>query len=216
MKLDRAVWPFAVGLTALAWVVGWWVHPSAGFVSLLLLLFILFFFRDPRRDTPADPSAVISPADGTVVEAGPQRIAIFLSVFNVHVCRAPVAGEVESVEHSRGRFLAAYRQEASTQNERTTIIVERQGRRLRFALIAGLVARRIVCRLRPGQRVTAGERVGIIRFGSRAEVDLPPDCRVAVRLKQRVRAGETILAHLPTRPDVAPATAAQGNSGSGH
>jgi len=197
MKLDKAVWPFAVGLAALAWACGWLVQPWVALIPASGLLFVLYFFRDPRRSTPTDPQALISPADGTIVEAGPERIGIFLSVFNVHVCRAPMSGRVERVEHSPGRFLAAYREEASTQNERTAIVLECEGRQLRFILIAGLVARRIVCRIKPGQNVAAGERVGLIRFGSRAEVELPPNSRVAVRSKQRVRAGETILAHLP-------------------
>jgi phosphatidylserine decarboxylase len=197
MRLDKAVWPFAVGLAALGWVCGWLVQPWVALIPASGLLFVLYFFRDPRRITPADLRALISPADGTIVEAGPDRIAIFLSVFNVHVCRAPMSGRVAHIEHSPGRFLAAYREEASTQNERTAIVLEREGRQLTFVLIAGLVARRIVCRVKPGQNLAAGERVGLIRFGSRAEVELPPNSCVAVRPKQRVRAGETILAHLP-------------------
>ena len=125
-----------------------------------------------------------------------------MNVFNVHIIRAPVAGEVTSVEHKPGRFLAAFKTAAATQNERTKIVLEANGRRVVFTLIAGLIARRIVCKVIPGQQMRAGERVGLIRFGSRVDIELSADDVVAVEIGQKVVAGHTILAKRP--PSAAP------------
>jgi phosphatidylserine decarboxylase len=166
-----------------------------------LLVFTLNFFRDPERRTPDAENAVISPADGRVIKASEGRISIFMNVFDVHVCRAPVAGRVTSVAHEPGRFLAAMKDEASEQNERTTVVVQPDdGAPVKFVLVAGLIARRIVCRVAAGDTLRAGERVGIIRFGSRVDLDLPSGTVPSVRIGDRVVAGESVVARTGSRP----------------
>lgn len=180
---------------ALVWrLAGAWFAVPA----FLLALFCLYFFRDPER-TPPPGAVVLSPTDGKVVAVRPDspghtRISVFLNVFDVHVARAPIGGAVASLEYRPGRFLVASREEASIQNEQSIIALDGGGSRVVFKLIAGLIARRIVCYKRPGDRVAAGERFGLIKFGSRADVLLGPEWTVTVREGQRVRAGETILA----------------------
>lgn len=194
MKLDRAGWPFVLGLGALTLILAPFTYAGAG-VAFAALVFSLNFFRDPERQTPADPASLISPADGKIVRADGARVSIFMNVFDVHVCRSPIAGRVTSVRHDAGRFLAAMKDAASEQNERTTIVVQPgNGAPVRFVLVAGLVARRIVCRVEAGRELSAGERVGIIRFGSRVDVDLPDGASAAVEVGQRVVAGETVIA----------------------
>jgi phosphatidylserine decarboxylase len=171
-----------------------WLHPLAALPPLAAGLFAAWFFRDPHRDPPTEPDVVLSPADGRVLVAGPQRISVFMNVFDVHVCRAPIAGSITHVRHVPGRFLAAYRSESQECNERTEIDVGTGEHRLRFALVAGLIARRVVCRVTEGQLVAAGERVGLIRFGSRVDVDLPASYEAVVRRGERVVAGRSILA----------------------
>jgi phosphatidylserine decarboxylase len=196
MKIAReALFPSSI-LAVLGVAVGLWVHPLAALLPALLLLFTLWFFRDPQRSPPTDPQALLSPADGRIIKAGPEGVSIFMNVFNVHVCRTPCAGAVDSAEHISGRFLAAFREEAPQCNERLVVCVTNGALRVRFTLIAGLIARRIVCYVRPGDRLAQGQRMGMIRFGSRVDVDLPPGATVAVRLDQRVVAGETVLARL--------------------
>jgi len=197
MRIDSEAVPLATLLGLLAVVIGWVLKPWAAIPFVLFLLFTLWFFRDPGRETPGDPDALIAPADGRIIRAGPDGISIFMNVFNVHVCRAPRAGRILAVEHSPGRFLAAYRDDAPNHNERTTIVVADGEREQRFTLIAGLIARRIVCRVAPGDRLQTGQRIGLIRFGSRVDVELGGDCRVAVEVGDRVVAGETILARVP-------------------
>lgn len=194
MTLDRAGWPFVCGLGAFTLAVYWFMPPLAA-VGVLLLAFTLNFFRDPERHAPEIPDALVSPADGRIIRADSGRVSIFMNVFNVHVCRSPVAGRVTSVAHEPGRFLAAMKAEASEQNERTTIVVQPPtGAPVRFVLVAGLIARRIVCRVAAGRDLLAGERVGIIRFGSRVDLDLPAGTAPAVGVGDRVVAGETVVA----------------------
>lgn len=203
-----------LGLGAIGGIVG----TIMGFISLLLIIWCFWFFRDPERTVPTgvgQDSFVISPADGKVIlvdqAAFPKelqggdvtsqpvpRIAIFLNVFNVHVNRVPTAGTIEKVVYTKGQFLTASLDKASTENERSCAIVrDKFGRAIGFAQIAGLVARRIVNHLKVGQSVSAGERFGLIRFGSRAELFLPPGTSINVKVGQHVVAGETILATLP-------------------
>jgi phosphatidylserine decarboxylase len=170
------------------------LHPAAALLPLLLLAFFLWFFRDPERVPPADPRALVSPADGKVVRADGRRISIFLNLFDVHVCRSPVAAELESVEHVPGRFLAAYKDEASEHNERASFRLSERGRKLTMTLVAGLVARRIVVWVVPGRHLERGQRVGLIRFGSRVDLDLPEGAVPQVRVGQRVRAGVSVVA----------------------
>lgn len=202
--------PFVIGgaaLTLLAAVVApLWVAVLCG----LLALFVLWFFRDPARRIPADQGLVVSPADGRVVEVAPDinepglpcggytRVAVFLSVFNVHVNRAPVAGTVESVDYTAGKFLSAFKSEASTENERNRIGLlsdeDPAGELIPFTQIAGLIARRIACYKKPGDRVRRGERVGLIRFGSRTEILIPPGFDIAVAPGDKVSGGSSVIA----------------------
>jgi phosphatidylserine decarboxylase len=202
MTIAREGWPFAAISLVLAIAVGVLLHPAAAVPLLLFCLFVLWFFRDPERTPPDASNALLCPADGTIIQAGPETISVFMNVFNVHIIRAPVAGGVASVEHKPGKFLAAFKTAAATQNERTKIVLEANGHRVVFTLIAGLIARRIVCKVVPGQQMRAGERVGLIRFGSRVDIELPADYLAAVEIGQKVVAGETILAKRP--PSAAP------------
>lgn len=194
MKLDRAAWPFVAGFGAVT-IVLLGFAPRLAAAGAVLVVFTLNFFRDPERHASVDKGALISPADGKIVRADDLRVSIFMNVFDVHVCRSPVAGRVTSATHEPGRFLAAMRDDASEHNERTAIVVQPDdGAPVRFVLVAGLVARRIVCRVVAGRTVRAGERVGIIRFGSRVDLDLPAGAAPSVRVGDRVVAGETVVA----------------------
>jgi len=172
-------------------------------------LWLAYFFRDPWRVTPTRPGLLISPADGTLMsiatappppelamgEAALTRIGIFLNIFDVHVIRAPLGGRVAAVRYTKGRFLNASRDEASRHNERLAIrIAPTEGPEIAFVLVAGLLARRIVCDLRGGQEVVTGQRIGIIRFGSRVDVYCPEAYVPMVIAGQRMVGGETILA----------------------
>ena len=196
MRVAKESLPFALPLGLACLLAGLLLHPAAALIPLPLLLFTLWFFRDPERIPPADPAALVSPADGRVLRADAERISIFMNVFDVHVCRSPMEGRLEQVRRSPGRFLAAYRDEASDHNERARLTLAGAGRRLEVTLVAGLVARRIVLWVAAGRELERAERVGLIRFGSRVDVDLPPGCAIGVRPGQRVRAGESPIATL--------------------
>jgi phosphatidylserine decarboxylase len=194
MRLDPAGWPFLASIVVAAALLAFWSPWIAGILALPFL-FTLNFFRDPERHVPDDPAVLVSPADGKIIRADGSRVSIFMNVFDVHVCRAPVGGRVVEVTSERGKFIAAMRDGASEHNERTAIVVQTpSGPTVRFVLVAGLIARRIVPRVAPGVELAAGERVGIIRFGSRVDVDLPAGAVPAVALGQRVVSGESILA----------------------
>jgi phosphatidylserine decarboxylase len=174
---------------------------------VLLAAFMAFFFRDPERTPPSLGGAILAPADGKVVDAraavddafvGPaQAVSIFLSPLDVHVNRAPLAGLVVEVEHRPGAKTAAFRVAASERNERTSIAIQGEAGRVVVRQIAGVLARRIVCRVRPGDKLAAGQRFGMIRFGSRADVIMPAAVQLRVRVGDRVRAGESVLGVLP-------------------
>ncbi len=200
MRIDRAGWPFVAGIAAFALVLGF-ITPVLASVGALLLLFTLNFFRDPERIAPATKGVLIAPADGRIIRADGSRVSIFMNVFDVHVCRSPAAGTITGVRHERGRFLAAMKDEASQQNERVIIDLRlADGGDARLILVAGLIARRIVCRVREGQEISAGERVGIIRFGSRVDLDLPTGSAPAVLIGDRVIAGVSIVGRRPESP----------------
>jgi phosphatidylserine decarboxylase len=173
-----------------------------GVVLVFLGLFVFYFFRDPERVIPSDSGTVVSPADGKVVvivdephDGKPgQRISIFLSIWNVHIQRAPVAGTVGSVVYRPGKFLGAYRAAASEVNEQNVITILTPRGSMVFKQIAGAIARRVICWKREGETVALGERVGMIRFGSRVDVWLPPEAKIAVQKGQMVKGGESILA----------------------
>jgi phosphatidylserine decarboxylase len=195
-------WPFilpAAGAACIMVVMGW-AAAATGFAVVALAF--LAFFRDPDRIAPDLPGAVLAPADGRVMvitEAldpwvGPAvRVSIFLSPLDVHVNRAPLGGLVKNVEYVAGRFLAAYRPEASEQNERCAVSLDGDRARVTVTQISGVLARRIVCRVRPGDTVRAGERYGLIRFGSRTDLVLPRETELRVRVGDRVRGGESVM-----------------------
>jgi phosphatidylserine decarboxylase len=170
------------------------IHYLAAAPPLLLALFTLWFFRDPERTAPTDSNVLVSPADGKIIKTEGGTVSVFMNVLDVHVCRSPMEGLIARIDRRSGRVLAAFRDEASEQNERAALLVTAEGRQLGFTLVAGLIARRIVLWVSPGERLEKGQRVGLIRFGSRVDVDLPPGARPAVGLGEKVRAGETIIA----------------------
>ena len=210
-----------VALLIFGIVYGFFPHPLVfGLMVLVgfLAVFNLFFFRDPNRDIPQNPLAVISPADGRVTQIVAvdepvyfqkkvQRISIFLSVFNVHVNRSPYSGKIDYFNYKTGKFLAAFKEKASIENEQTVIGISGQnGNRVLFKQIAGLIARRIVCHLREGDTAVAGKRMGLIRYGSRMDVFLPMDASVQVKVGDTVRAGSSVLAVFPAFGGVSVAT----------
>src|SRR5215831_11589205 len=162
---------------------------------LLLAAFVAFFFRNPRREIPSDPRVIVSPADGKVVKiervGNVTRLSIFLSIFDVHVNRSPMAGRIDAIDYKRGKFQAAFKHEASVENERNTIMVSQGSLKLVFTQIAGIVARRIVCWKKVGDTVRKGELVGLIRFGSRVDILFPAGTDVTVEKGARVRGGST-------------------------
>ena len=193
---------YALGLVAGAAAVTWLLSWPFALPFYVLAAFCLYFFRDPERRIPAGPVAV-SPADGRVVailpdDAGGSRISIFLNIFDVHVNRAPVAGRVAGVEYKKGQFLVASKEQASHSNEQNTITldgaIQDQPTRVVFKQIAGLIARRIVCSVKPGDALQAGQRIGLIKFGSRVDVFLGPEWAVAVHIGERVAGGSSVIA----------------------
>ena len=171
-------------------------------VPLALCLFVVYFFRDPDRTPPAEPRFWVSPADGKVVYVGPEqalssgrtRVSIFLSIFDVHINRSPISGVITDVIYTPGRFLPAYREQASSQNEQNEMSLSEDSLRVTVRQIAGVIARRIVFSKKKGERLERGERFGLIQFGSRVDVLLPPEVKVLVAVGDRVRGGESALA----------------------
>ncbi|HEU5304934.1 MAG TPA: phosphatidylserine decarboxylase [Gemmatimonadales bacterium] len=202
IPVAREGWPFVLGPAAVAaglWLTG---HRRLAAPFAAASLASLGFFRDPEREVVASANTVLAPADGTVREVvddidewvGPAvRVSIFLSPLNVHINRAPIGGLVAETDHQRGRFLAAWKSEASRVNERCVINFQGDTARVTVVQIAGMAARRIVCRVRAGDKVAAGDRIGMIRFGSRTDCLMPRGTDVRVRTGQRVVAGMTVL-----------------------
>ncbi len=209
LRIDSAGFPFIVGalaLAALAGVAGGWLFATP---LAVLALFFAFFFRDPPRRAPSHTSDndVLSPADGEVLVAGEamldaappgswRQVSIFLSPMDVHVNRVPASGRVTRVVLTRGRFLPAYRREAATVNERSEIWIDHRGQPIVVRQIVGILARRVVCRLQEGVTVRAGDHLGIMKFGSRMDVFVPADAVIAVKIGDKVRGGETVIAVL--------------------
>lgn len=202
-------YPF-IGAFALASLVLFWIWTPLGWVGTVLTLWCVYFFRDPPRVTPVREGLVVAPADGRismVTTAAPPhelglgstplpRVSIFMSVFDCHVNRSPVSGRVEKIVYQPGKFINADLDKASLDNERNSLVISTADTRIAVVQIAGLVARRIVCFVREGQPVGAGERFGMIRFGSRLDVYLPPGASPLVAVGQIATAGETVLADL--------------------
>ena len=207
MRIDPAGWPFIGGSLILALAALWFIGASGAAIFLVLACFFLFFFRDPERAITKDTDAVLSPADGRVMVAGTpaglgcppgswQQISIFLSPMDVHVNRMPVGGRVTKVEYHPGRFLPAYRTEAGDLNEYTEVTVDHHGQPIVVRQIVGVLARRIVCRIKEGDVVHAGDRFGVMKFGSRMDIFIPASAEIAVKVNEKVVGGVTVIARL--------------------
>ena len=208
MRIDPAGWPFILGAFVLALIGAFSVHSLAGVTLLVLSGFFLFFFRDPDRAVTKVDKAVLSPADGRVMVAGAptgaefppaswRQISIFLSPMDVHVNRMPVGGRVTRVRYHPGRFLPAYRADAGDLNEYTEVWIDHGGQTIVVRQIVGILARRIVCRTKEGDEVQAGDRFGVMKFGSRMDVFVPKGTEVAVKVGDRVVGAVTVIAVLP-------------------
>jgi phosphatidylserine decarboxylase len=199
---------YGLAFVAVAVLVGWLTLPVLAVIPLLLAAFFLWFFRDPERRIPAIQGAIVSPADGKVTDIsviqvnGEQRtrISIFLNVFNVHVNRSPVTGVIEAVEYHKGKFVNAMDAASADQNEQNVVTVRGDAGTLVFKQIAGLLARRIVFTRKVGDRVERGERVGLIKFGSRTDVIFAADVEMKVRVGDHVKGGSSVLAIAQPRP----------------
>ena len=207
MRLDRAGLPFIGGALALALLLGATIAWVAAIPFVALGILFAFFFRDPERAVPAAGDQVLSPADGRVIVAGPaladgappgtwQQVSVFLSPLDVHVNRIPASGRITRVSYTPGRFLPAYRHDAGAINERSEIWIDHGGQTIVARQIVGILARRVVCRVQSGADVRAGDRFGVMKFGSRMDVFLPMAATVTVKVGETVRAGETVIAVL--------------------
>jgi phosphatidylserine decarboxylase len=220
LPVAREGWPFILPLLGAA-LLALALIPVVGWVLLALAAFVAYFFRDPERQIPQTPGLLLAPADGKIVAIQPQgegngqpagtMVSVFLSVFDVHINRTPVAGTVTDVRYSAGKFLPAFRSDASTANEQNEITFHTGDMQIVVRQIAGILARRIVCWVKRGDRVAAGERFGLIRFGSRVDVLIPPEFVLHAHLGQRIRGGQSILASLSSSTSSAHITAVQPN-----
>jgi phosphatidylserine decarboxylase len=207
MRIDPAGWPFILVGLVLAIVAAFFAGTVYGLILAGLTAFFLFFFRDPDRRNSAPDSAIVSPADGRVMVAGAptargfpapewQQISIFLSPMDVHVNRLPVSGTVTKVEYHPGRFLPAYRAEAGDLNEYTEVVIDHQGQTIVVRQLVGILARRIVCRVKEGAVVQAGDRFGVMKFGSRMDVFIPGTATLHTKVGEKVVGGVTVMATL--------------------
>lgn len=202
---------YALPLLLAAVLIGWLTNPAWAVIPILLASFFLWFFRDPDRVVPQTAGAIVSPGDGQVTDisnilvngAERTRISIFLNVFNVHVNRSPISGLIRDVRYQKGKFLNAMGANSAEENEQNIVTVEGEGHIVVFKQIAGLIARRIVFTKRVGDTVARGERVGLIKFGSRVDVVMEPDVHLAVKLGDHVKGASSVLAYAPTVPDLA-------------
>jgi phosphatidylserine decarboxylase len=201
---------YGMGLIAAAMLVDWFTKPAWAVLPLLLALFFLWFFRDPKRAIPDSPGAVVSPADGKitdvswVMEGGEKRvrISIFLSVFDVHVNRTPIAGVIREVRYQRGKFLNAMNEASAELNEQNIVRMEGDGQTVIFKQIAGLLARRIVFHPKVGDQLERGQRVGLIKFGSRTDILLNSNAKLQIKVGDRVRGGASVLAYLQPQAEL--------------
>ena len=202
---------YAVPLIAAAILIGWLTNPAWAIFPLALAAFFLWFFRDPERDIPQEAGAVVSPGDGKVTDVSPvtagihelTRISIFLSVFNVHVNRSPITGTIREIRYQRGKYLNAMNRASAEENEQNIVTVEGDGQTVVFKQIAGLLARRIVFHPKVGDRLERGQRVGLIKFGSRVDVLLDRTAALQVKVGDRVKGGASVLAHLQPKGELA-------------
>ena len=214
----RDAYFYAAPLIAASLLLAWLTRPAWAVIPILLAAFFLWFFRDPERAIPQEPGAVVSPADGKVTEIAPvtvggeplARISIFMNVFDVHVNRAPIAGVIRDVRYQRGKYLNAMNAACAEQNEQNIVTMEGDGQRVVFKQIAGLLARRIVFHPKVGDRLQRGQRVGLIKFGSRVDVLVEASARLQVKAGDRVKGGESILAYVASPELAATGTASAG------
>lgn len=209
LPIARQGWPFILPLLGLA-LLGLALMPVGGWFLLTLTGFVAYFFRDPERSVPMEPGLLLSPADGKIVTLIPQQndparpsgtlVSIFLSVFDVHINRSPIAGTVVDVRYQPGKFLPAFRAGVSDLNEQNVVTLQVAASRVIIKQIAGILARRIVCYVKSGDKLNTGQRFGLIRFGSRVDILIPPEFAVCARLGQRVRGGESVLAMAHAQP----------------
>lgn len=200
---------YATVLLLAAVLIGWLAAPAWSLPCLILAAFFLWFFRDPEREIPQAPGAIVSAADGKVTDVSTilvdgqpfTRISIFLNVFDVHVNRSPIAGTIRDVRYQRGSFLNAMNEKCGELNEQNVVTVEGEGQRVIFKQIAGLLARRIVFKKKVGDVLRRGERVGLIKFGSRTDVLLDAATRIDVKKGDRVKGGSTVLGYFQPVPD---------------
>jgi phosphatidylserine decarboxylase len=208
---------YAAPLLAAAILLGWLTSPVWAIIPVLLACFFLWFFRDPERAIPQDPGAIVSPGDGKVTDvstisvAGQKqtRLSIFLNVFNVHVNRSPIAGVIRDIRYQRGKYLNAMNVASADQNEQNIVTVEGDGQTVIFKQIAGLLARRIVFYPKVGDRLDRGQRVGLIKFGSRVDVIFDPSASINVKIGDHVKGGATVLAYLQPKAALAFASSAR-------
>jgi len=217
----RDAYYYAFPLLAAAALMGWLASPLWALPALLLAAFFLWFFRDPDRVIPGEAGALVSPADGKVTDVSPSilngverlRISIFLNVFNVHVNRSPISGVIREVRYQRGKFLNAMNAASAEQNEQNVVTVEGDGQTVIFKQIAGLLARRIVFSKKVGDRVGRGERVGLIKFGSRVDVLVDASAVIEVKVGDQVKGGSSVLAYLNAERPLTAGNAAQAQRG---
>jgi len=217
----RDAYYYALPLLAAAALIGWLTSPLWAIPAVLLAVFFLWFFRDPNRVIPSGECALVSPADGKITDISPVisngssrlRISIFLNVFDVHVNRSPISGVIRDVHYHRGKFINAMNAASAEQNEQNVVTVEGEGQTVMFKQIAGLLARRIVFTKKLGDRVQRGERVGLIKFGSRVDVLLDATADVEVKSGERVKGGSSVLAYLNAGRPLAAGSAGQAQRG---
>jgi len=209
---------YGLAFIAAAILLGWLTQPAWAILPLLLACFFLWFFRDPERSIPQEEAAVVSPGDGKVTDVSSidtadgkkLRISIFLSVFDVHVNRSPIAGVVRDIRYQRGKFINAMDAASADQNEQNIVTVEGDGQKVIFKQIAGLLARRIVFDPKLGDHLERGQRVGLIKFGSRVDVVLDASARPSVKVGDRVKGGSSVLAYAQTPTAMAASTVSVG------
>jgi phosphatidylserine decarboxylase len=210
MKFAPEGYPFIIFFAALSGIVFWMGGAGIALIPLLLTMFMFYFFRDPERTVPVGRNIFVAPADGKIIvikdlletehlHKDVKQVSIFMSPFNVHVNRVPCDGKVKSVQHVKGKFLAAYKDEASIQNEHIDMVFETRYGDLLLRQVAGFVARRAVCRKSEGDVLQSGERYGLIKFSSRVDIYLPKDAVLKIGLGDMVKAGETVLGEIVGR-----------------